>query len=135
MISESLPGVRFGRDPSGTEKLGVLQGLGVSVPQELQQIFGKLPADERGAYEDGGLFLEFFLGTGPTVESLTVDVRGDGDPLRALRRLCEGKGWQVRGPGGKAIELQADDAVAGWAAFTQYRDEGVQQIKDHGTDQ
>src|SRR3954451_5206137 len=124
LIAERLPGTRFGRAPSGAEKLGQLDGLGVSVPQELRQILGNLPADARGLYEGQGMFLEFFLGSDPMVKSLTVDVRGDGDPIPTLRRLCGPDGWQVRGPDGAAIDLRADDAAVGWFKFIQYRDQG-----------
>jgi hypothetical protein len=133
LIEERLPGTTFGSIPSGPEKLAVLEGRGVAIPPELRQIFAKLPADEGGMYAGEGIFLEFFLGTDPTVKSLTVYVRGGGDPIPALRRLCEPEGWQVREPGGTVVDLQADDAADGWTRFTQYRDKGAEELRNRGT--
>lgn len=129
VIEKRLPGTSFGTNPSGAEKLAVLDGLGVDVPPGLRDVFAKLPADERGVYEGDGVHLQFFLGTAAMVEMVTIDVRGSGDPVPALRRLCVPEGWQVREMGGTAVDLQGDDAGAGWAKFTRYRDGAVEQLR------
>jgi hypothetical protein len=134
VIAERLPGTRFWRNPSGAAKLAVMEKRGVAIPPELRQMFCNLPADERGRYDSGGISLEFFLGGDPTVKSLTIDVRGRGDPIPALCRLCEPDGWQVRELSGAAVDLRADGAGAGWIGFTRYRDKGVEEIKKRDTD-
>jgi hypothetical protein len=134
MIEQRLQGTRFRREPNGEEKLAAMEERGVAIPPELRQILRNLPADERGLYEGGGISLEFFLGTGPTVKSLTIDVRGRGDAIQALRLLCEPNGWQVRELSGAAVDLRADDIGAGWTTFKQHRDFGVEEIKRRDTD-
>jgi hypothetical protein len=133
VIEQRLTGSRFSRNPSGAEKVVGMERRRVVMPPELRQILCNLSADERGVYDSGGISLEFFLGTDPTVKSLTIDVRGGGDPIPALRLLCEPDGWQIRELSGVALDLQADDAGAGWTRFTQYRDQGVGEIKSRET--
>jgi hypothetical protein len=133
VIEQRLPGTRFWRDPSGAERLAAMDRRGVAIPPELGQILGDLPADERGLYDSGGISLEFFLGTDPTVKSLTIDVRGGGNPIPALRLLCESDGWQVRELSGAAVDLGAADAEAGWTRFIHYRDKGIEEIKRRDT--
>jgi hypothetical protein len=98
-IRRHLPRTRFWRDPSGADKAAFL-------PPEHRphflQLFGHLP-DERGLHEGDGFTLELFLGTKPVVDSLTADIRGDGNPLPALRQLCEPLGWCIREVGGGGL--------------------------------
>jgi hypothetical protein len=116
-IGRQLPQTKFWRDPSGADMAAFLPA---EHRQFFMQLVGHIPADERGLYEKDSFTLELFLGSQPVVKSITVDVRGDGNPLPALRRLCEPLVWRVREPGGKPIELQHESA-AGWGEFTGYR--------------
>jgi hypothetical protein len=128
-IARQLPATKFWRDPSGADKAAFL-------PEQHRQLFmqlvGNLPADERGLFEGDGFTLELFLGSQPDVKSITVDVRGDGDPFPALRRLCEPLDWCVREPGGELVELHHESA-AGWHEFTRYRDHAVHELKEEGS--
>jgi uncharacterized protein DUF4440 len=128
-IARQLPATRFWRDPSGADKAAFL-------PDQHRQLFmhlvGHPPADERGLFEGDGFTLELFLGSQPDVKSITVDVRGDGDPLPALRLLCEPLDWCVREVGGELIESQ-HDLSAGWGEFTRYRDYAAHKLNEEGS--
>lgn len=129
VIAKWLPGTAFGTSPSGAEKLAALEGLGVDIPPALRAVFATLSADERGMYEEDGVSLEFSLGTTAMVETVTVDVRGSGDPVPVLRQLCVPEGWQVQEMGGPVVNLQGDDAGAGWAKYARYRDTTVENLR------
>jgi hypothetical protein len=120
-----LPDARFFRNPSGQEKAALL-------PEEHRETFlkicGHLPATRNGSYEADGFSLEFFLAPDQEVKDITVDVRGNGNPLPTLRQLCTRNDWIVRQADGKPIELDAE-AASEWARFVQYRDAAVQQLR------
>ena len=125
LLSERIPGVRFWREPSTAEKAKYL-------PEEhrrmLVELVGYLPADARGLYESDEMSFELFFGSDDVVDTLTVDIRGDGNPIVVLREIVRGTDWQVEDPSGDPIDL-ALDTLPGWEAFAEYRDAAVDAIR------
>ena len=128
ILTDRLHGVRFWRDPSGAEKA---KHLPEAHRQMFAELFGHLPADTRGSYDCDQLSFEFFLGSNDVVRTLTVDIRGDGNPILVLRELGNETGWQIHGPNGDAVDLGRDD-LPGWERFAKYRDTAVDRIRNEG---
>lgn len=124
-ISNCLPGVNFWRDPSGAEKAKRLP----EVHREMfAALFGYLLADMLGLYEYNDLSFEFFLGSKDTGDEVTVEIRGDGNPLAVLRQVAINSDWQVYGPAGDSMDLD-QHAVPGWEDFVQDRDSATDVIR------
>ncbi len=91
-VESALPGVRFFRDPSGSEKIAA---SGIEFPEALRRHLEGAPATAQADYEGEGYSIRFFLGAGPEVERMDGEVRGDGDPGPELCRLADLNGWVV----------------------------------------
>jgi hypothetical protein len=124
-IKAALPEARFFREATGAEKLE-------AVPPEAREFFAKtfghLPATRQGVFEAEDFSLEFFLGSETSIDRITIDVRGTGNPIGALRRLCKQNGWVAEEPGRRALDLDAE-SLPGWEEFTEYRDRVVDELK------
>ena len=124
-IKEKYPQTKFWREPSGKEKMAAI----ASAHQEIfGKLFGHLPANERGIFEGNGVTLEFYFGSESVLNTLTIEVRGEENPLPILRQLCDAYGWQVRGPNGKIIDLESG-VSSEWRDFIKYRVSAIDKIK------
>jgi hypothetical protein len=75
------------------------------------------------AYEVDKLSFEFHTWDFPNIPFLCVNVRGEGNPLPVLRKLCVPNGWTVvSGSDKSAVDLEADTAIQ-WDAFREFRDD------------
>ena len=125
-IRSRLEGTEFWRDPSGADKA---KHMPEEHREQFAKLFSHLPADTRGLYESNNLSFEFFLGSSDVVNTITLDVRGNGNPIPILRELaCDGD-WIIEEPSAGILDLSADDS-AEWERFVQYRESGVKEIKD-----
>jgi hypothetical protein len=69
--------------------------------------------------------IEFnFVRAGP-VDHFTLHVRGGGDPVRAVTRLCQEHGWYAYDCStGEFLDLQSSSGE-GWEAFKEWRDHAL----------
>ena len=73
--------------------------------------------------------IEFnFVRAGP-VDHFTLHIRGEGDPVRAVARLCQEHGWYAYDcSAGEFLDLKSSSRE-GWEEFKQWRDRA---LRDEG---
>lgn len=102
---------RSGEEPLGSRDAVVAQvatatgGEPLSlVPLPPPEALAAMPERVRAAFltpilrallEEDDVLVELWCVDEPVVKSLHADIRGGGDPLPLLRRLCEPGGWSV----------------------------------------
>jgi hypothetical protein len=80
----------------------------------------------------GDVSIQFYAGGGPVIESLGVEVRGDGNPIPALAALCVPNGWiAMNTADDSVIDLSADGSPA-WDRFREYRDRAIESLRNPG---
>ena len=74
-------------------------------------------------FQGDGFQIEFSCADTEKIIELSANVRGDGDPLPALRRLCEGTDWIVFEDATGRSVLDGTDGARRWQAFRSWRRE------------
>jgi hypothetical protein len=83
----------------------------------------------RALYEDAEFSLELYGFEQEPIASLHADLRGDGNPLLLLARICAGRRWSVvNGADGSFVDLEAARPEQ-WDAFREWRDRAVGGIE------
>jgi hypothetical protein len=120
-----LPGLALYRYPSGTERLAQYQ---IDFPDVLRDALTQIPASIQSDYELDDLFLRFFLGpeASQTVDYITVEVRGDGNPLPPLSAVAAGLGCAITDLTGKELEV-VEGQPEGWTRFKDYLNRAIQK--------
>ena len=128
-ISESLPTVQWRREPSFVE-----QHQHLPEDHPIRRFIDSSTAEQKewssrpkfkGLYEGEGFTLEFFVLDGP-IPFFHIDVRGGGNPLPRLARLCRANKWAIQGVRGETVDLDLPSAP-GWEAFIQWRDQVINE--------
>ena len=117
-ISAALPEVRWAEGPSSFEEMGSIPNhpfLQLPWTEEQRAVFS-LPK-LTGSYEVGDFGLEVRGLESYPLTSFSVMVSGEGNPLPALRKVCQ-PGWVLVDNAGQSLNLDADFA-AEWAAYRQ----------------
>jgi hypothetical protein len=131
-ISECLPTVQWHREPSFLE-----QHQHLPEDHPIRSFMDSSTAEQKewnarrgfkGLYEGEGFTLEFFFKDG-LIRFFHIDVRGGGNPLQSLARLCSANKWAVQDVTGKVVDLDLPSAP-GWGEFTQWRDRAVNEISE-----
>jgi hypothetical protein len=131
-ISESLPTVQWRREPSFIE-----QHQHLPEDHPIRRFIDGSTAEQKewnsrrafkGLYEGEGFTLEFFLKDGP-IPFFHIDVRGGGNPLPSLARLCRANKWAIEDVTGKVVDLDLSFAP-GWEEFRQWRDRAINEIAE-----
>jgi hypothetical protein len=115
-ISTALPGLRWAEGPSSFDELGNIPGhpfLGLPWTAEQRAVFS-LPK-LTGTYDSGDFGLEIGGLECCPLTSFSVTVHGEGNPLPALRNVCQPAGWSVVDEAGQRLDL--DDAA--WESYRQ----------------
>jgi hypothetical protein len=81
-----------------------------------------------GYYETAEFVVEFSCTDAEMILDVTANVRGNGDPLPALRGLCAGTSWMVVEDASGENVLAAADSRSGWARFKQWRDRSISML-------
>jgi hypothetical protein len=128
-ISISIPQVEWHREPSFIE-----QHRHLPEDHPIQQLIASSTAAEKewssrakfkGLYEGQGFTLELFVQDGQ-ISFFHIDVRGGGNPMPLLARLCSMHKWAINDVTGKVVDLSLPTAP-GWEEFTQWRDQAIHQ--------
>jgi len=128
-ISESLPDVQWCREPSFIE-----QHQHLPRDHPIQRFIEDMTAEQRewssrpkfkGLYEGDGFTLEFFCQDG-SIQFFQVDVRGGGNPLPPLVKVCKANGWAVQDVTGKVVDLDSPRSES-WDAFVAWRDRVIDE--------
>ena len=128
-ILKSLPEIKFGRLPSGAEKIAAARAKGVEFPEFIRQNLEKQPAMEEAFFEGSDFSVALYGFEVRPLLCIHAEVRGNGNPLPALAALCQPNGWiAIDVASDQAIDLTADAAV-GWEKFRNYRDRAIESMK------
>jgi hypothetical protein len=74
-----------------------------------------------GLYQDDCIVFEFYTLDLPQIPFLCGNVRGSGNPIPVLRRLCLANGWSVVSSYNKAVVDLAAESSPEWETFCGYR--------------
>jgi hypothetical protein len=109
-------------EPPNAAPLGSSDSVRAAVVRSLPETDWSDPA--WGVLEGQGWSIEFNLGKDAPVMSFMLHVRGGGDPISAIARLCADNDWHALVlSAGDYIDLRAP-SDAGWRSFQGFR-EGV----------
>ncbi|MCE9532238.1 MAG: hypothetical protein K8T89_14130 [Planctomycetes bacterium] len=98
-LASAFPGIKFGREPSGAEKLLMAEAKGVRFPDSLRQHLESSPAQAGADYEGPDFSAQFHFGPNDVVQIVDVVLYGTttaSDPMFA--RLKEQYGWITTHP-------------------------------------
>jgi hypothetical protein len=129
-IAACLLSVRWRREPSFIERhqhlpedhpiRKFIDGL-----TDEQRAWSSRP-EFKGLYEGEDFTLEFFCSDGP-IAFLNVDVRGSGNPMPTLAKLCRANAWLLKEAAtGKVLDLSGP--AVEWQTFTQWRDRALGEL-------
>jgi hypothetical protein len=125
-VHENIPGIRFWREPSGTEKLAAMK-LNTPLPDVIRHSMEKSPSSIQGDYEEDGLSLRLYLGCKPQITKMDIEIRGNGNPMPLIAAICLPNNW-IALHGDKILDLAADE-TEGWQQFGKYRDNVIRRMK------
>ena len=81
-------------------------------------------------FEQNDFTIELYCGYEDPIRCLYADVRGSGNPLPVLARLCLPKHWRVISSADKScVDLTASTADQ-WQSFCNWRDDAIRQLQD-----
>jgi hypothetical protein len=113
-IARAFPGVRFYRDPSGSEKLASLPP-GVEMPEVIKRHWETAPAELRGDLSGRRYSLRFYLGAQDTQALPTVTIEARGKSRAAvpmMEALTLSTGWIIVDDWGNTI-VENGRAISG----------------------
>lgn len=117
-IEAALPETRFYREASGKEKMQAMIARGLTVPDAIREVFERQPAKTQAIYETEPL------------QQLHAEIRGNGNPAKALIRVCDQNAWQaIDSSTGKTIDLRFE-TPSGWQSFLDFREHVVARNTD-----
>ena len=94
-ISQVLPAIRFGSEPSGAEKVRVAEAQGIKFPSILREAMIAQPAKHVAEFEAGDISLSFRFGSEALVREIGLEVRGAGDPFPFVRKFASVADWEI----------------------------------------
>lgn len=98
-LASAFPGIEFGREPSGAEKLRMAAAKGITFPDILRQHLESRPAQESADYQGAEFSAQFHFGPDEVVQQVDVVLYGTttaSEPMFAL--LEERFGWVTTHP-------------------------------------
>jgi len=129
-ISESLPGVEWHEEPPLIDMMKA-SGSKLWEDWDAEMIAHASQPTLTAVYRSGGVILEIYgFKENDPVGSILVDVRGDGNPIPALKAICEPKGWTIveMGEDGEFLDLSGP-ATARWNAWQQYLNAAIEHVR------
>lgn len=84
----------------------------------------------KALYDHDDLYLLLYGFEQEPIKYLHAEVRGNGNPVPLLARVCAGRGWSVvSDTDGSFVDLTAA-APPQWDGFQAYRDRAISEIRD-----
>src|SRR5262249_19638291 len=123
-MSTALPAIDWVEEPPLLEQIKDMpehsfHKLLPTWPAETREHFARPRL--RGDYDAGEFVIQFFGFEAQPIVFLLAEVRGNGNPLPPLAKLCSVTGWAAMEAGTtQPIDLTADEAE-GWKRFCEYR--------------
>jgi len=112
-VSSALPGALLGNPPVPPPEF--LATLSPAVRDAFSR-----PQLE-AYYEDGDLVFEFHTLDLPEIRFLCVNVRGNGNPLPTLNKLCMPNGWSVISANDRSVVDLTAESASQWEHFRNFR--------------
>ncbi len=75
-LASAFPGIKFGRKPSGAEKLRIAATQGITFPDILREHFESSPAQEGAEYQGPEFSAQFHFGPDEVVQQVDVVLYG-----------------------------------------------------------
>ena len=122
----------FAVDPQkfkGNDKmppLGDAAAVRQSVANSLPDVDWKDPA--WGILEGKGWIIEFNQNATGKIDSIMLHVRGGGDPLNAIVKLCKENGWVAYDTGSDELINLSAPSTKSWEEFQAFRDKAVAHV-------
>ena len=92
-MQAAIPGLEFGFEPSGLEKIAKARAAGIEFPECLRTFFQTQPARTVAAGTLDGCSVNFYGFDEVTLLTVSLEIRGNGDPTASLLALCLQQGW------------------------------------------
>lgn len=119
-FSARLPGLRLAPVP---------QAFADHMKAKLRELGLVYHPTLEGRYEAPDFVVEFSCTDADMISNMTANVRGNGDPLPALRSLCVGTSWLlVEDASGEDVMASADSS-GGWRRFKQWRERAISKLR------
>jgi hypothetical protein len=80
------------------------------------------------AYEEDDFSIEFYCTDEPEIRCLHADVRGNGNPLPILARICLPRRWAVVSSADLSRVDLTSGAASQWQNFRDWRDGAINEI-------
>ena len=121
-VAKMLPGVKLEQPPLPPPEILA------TFPEAVREAFTRPKLE--GVYEQEGFSIEFYCSDEPHIRCLHADVRGNGNPLPILARLCLPKRWAVVSSADQSkVDLTGGEASQ-WQGFCEWRDRAISEIQE-----
>jgi hypothetical protein len=127
-IAAAVPGIRFYMEPSGPEQLAAAREAGIEFPDVIRQHLEERPATLQGDFEGTEFSMQLYGFESRPLQTIYVEVRGNGNPIPALAALCKPNGWVAVDCASRQCVDFEGKAATGWEAFRNYRDRSISRI-------
>jgi hypothetical protein len=125
-VAKALPGVELRQPPLPPAEVLA------TFPEAVREAFTRPKLE--GVYEEDSFSLEFYCSDEPDIRCLHADVRGNGNPLPALARLCSPMRWAVVSSADQSKVDLSNGEASQWQEFCGWRDRAISEIqKDNQT--
>ena len=121
-LAAALPRAQLEQPPSVPEEFLA------QMPESVRAVINR-PKFE-GCFEHPEFSISFYCGAGDTIDTIGGEVRGNGNPLAALKHLCDSTGWSVFDCMNQRAVDFSDVKSNGWDDFCQWRDRAFSQLDD-----
>jgi len=113
----------MGGDFKPSHSLGRADDLRKTISTHLPDVDWSDP--EWGMLGGDGYSIEFNLADGEIIEHMMLHVRGGGDPVSAIAKLCKAAGWSALDTStGRWLDVDSPSRE-GWEGFQRFRDKVV----------
>ena len=124
LLKTAIPEIELFQDASGDEKIAAMELSGMEVPDVIREMWAGKKGSYQGLYAGPEFTVEFhFDGDEDAVRSVSLDVRGGGNPTPVINRISSIPGWQIRDMNG--VAPSADSGVN----FSDGGDDAIQGVK------
>ncbi|NNE00265.1 MAG: hypothetical protein HKN47_23345 [Pirellulaceae bacterium] len=112
-LSAALPGATLEQPPA------IPNEFLAQMPESVRDVMNR-PRLE-GSFEHPDFSISLYCSADPAIRCINGEVRGNGDPLAALKHLCDDTGWSVYDCSEERVVDFSDLDSNGWDAFCQWR--------------